>query len=263
MKEALCEAFCGDLNIFEVPVGYAVSTGFRGDDGDAVSFYIVPDEAAPGFYRIEDGGDTVPELEARGVDFSTGTRRAAFNSLLESHSVEFDEDEMLLHTPNMLEAELPVAAMRFVSFMIRMGDFLLLTQDKVASTFRDDAIKAIIARMDGRALISIDEPVAPNLADTVPDLVIRSGDRAPVAIFIGTSSQRVNDAIFLQMQALHEAKQDVQVISLLERENVIGPDLRKRALNRLVALPIYRGDEMTSIGRIEREVFGAHSAAVH
>jgi hypothetical protein len=256
VKEALCQAFCGDLKLTDVPVGYAVTTTFRRDDGDSVAFYIVRDKSRPGIYRIEDDGATVAFLEGAGVDFSTETRSEAFQTLLEAHQVEFDEDEMLLHTDAMPEADLPRAAMRFLSLMLRINDFLLLTRDKVASTFKEDAAARIIERLEGKAIVEQDKPVSPSLSDTVPDMVIRRANRAPVAVFFGSSAQRVNDAIFLQMQALYELHEQVQVIALLERENVINHDLRRRAANRLAAVPIYRGDETTAINRIEREVIG-------
>lgn len=246
-----------------MPAGFAVTTTFRRDDGDSVAFYLVRDKTRPGVYRIEDDGTTMPFLEASGVDFSTDTRSEALDALLDSHGVEFDEDEMLLHTLPMPEAHLPKAAMRFLSFMLRINDFLLLTRDKVASTFKEDAANKIIERMEGKALVEQDKPVSSNLSDTLPDMVIRAPNRAPVAVFFGTSAQRVNDAIFLQMQALYEAQEQVQVIALLERENVIGHDLRRRASNRLTAVPIYRGDEPTAINRIEREALGSTVGTVH
>lgn len=257
MKEALCQAFCGDLKLTDVPVGFAVTTTFRRDDGDAVAFYIVRDKSRPGIFRIEDDGATIAYLEGAGVDFSTETRTEAFEALLAAHQVEFDEDEMLLHTEPMTEAELPRAAMRFLSFMLRINDFLLLTKDKVASTFKEDAANRILERMEGKAVVDQDKAVSPALSDTIPDMVIRGPGRPPVAVFFGSSAQRVNDAIFLQMQALYEIMEPVQVIALLERENVINHDLRRRAANRLSAVPIYRGDETTSINRIEREALGA------
>lgn len=263
MKEALCQAFCGDLKLTDVPVGYAVTTTFRRDDGDSVAFYIVRDKSRPDTYRIEDDGTTVPFLEGAGVDLSTETRADAFSSLLESHGVEFDEDEMLLHTKAMREPDLPKAAMRFLSFMLRINDFLLLTKDRVTSTFKEDAANRILEKMEGRATVEQDSPVSSQLSDTIPDMVIRTPNRSPVAVFFGSSPQRVNDAIFLQMQALYEVHEPVQVIALLERENVIGHDLRRRAANRLAALPIYRGDEPSAISRIEREVLGSGQETRH
>lgn len=263
MKQALCQAFCGDLKLADVPAGYVVTTAFRRDDGDSVAFYLVRDKTRPGIYRIEDDGTTVSFLEASGVEFSTETRAEAFSTLLEAHGVEFDEDEMLLHTGSMSEAELPKAAMRFLSFMLRINDFLLLTKDKVASTFKEDAAARILERLEGKAIIELDRQVSPNLSDTIPDMVIRVAGRSPVAVFFGTSAQRVNDAVFLQMQALYEVGEPLQVVALLERENVIGHDLRRRAANRLSALPIYRGDETTSINRIEREAIGSNLRSIH
>lgn len=263
MKEALCQAFCGDLKLTDVPVGYAVTTTFRRDDGDSVAFYIVRDKTREGYFRIEDDGTTIPFLEGAGVDFGTDTRSEALSALLDGHGVDFDEDEMLLHTPTMREEDLPKSAMRFLSFMLRINDFLLLTKDRVTSTFKEDAAAQIIEKMDGRATVEQDVPVSHLLSDTVPDMVIRAPSRVPVAVFFGSSPQRVNDAIFLQMQALYEIHEDVQVIALLERENVIGHDLRRRAANRLAALPIYRGDEPTAIARIEREALGSYQGLRH
>jgi hypothetical protein len=263
VKEALCQAFCGDLKLTDIPVGLAVTTTFRRDDGDAVAFYIVRHPTIPDRFRVEDDGVTINFLEASGVDFSTDTRSEGFSALLESHSIEFDEEEMLLHTDWLSEKDIPKAAMRFLSFMLRINDFLLLTKDKVASTFKEDAAERILERLRGKAIVDQDKAVSPSLSDTIPDMVIRVPDRAPVAVFFGSSPQRVNDAIFLQMQALYEVGEPLQVIALLERENIINRELRRRAANRLAAVPIYTGDEITSINRIEREAIGTMPGTVH
>lgn len=263
MKEALCKAFCGELTLTDVPIGYAVSTTFRRDDGDSVGFYIARDPRVRGSFRIEDDGTTIPFLEAAGVDFGTEARSDAFQALLESHDVEFDQDELLLHTRSLKEENLPAAAMKFVSLMLRMGDFLLLTRDKVASTFKEDAAQLIRKRIGDRATISEGDAVSPSLQDTLPDMVLRAPKRRPVALFFGTSEKRVYEAILLQMQALYEAKEDVAVVALLETDGVLNRDLRRRASNRLEALPTFRGDEIEAIHRIEREVLGNARSTVH
>lgn len=160
MKEALCRAFCGDLTLTDVPLGYAVSTTFQRSDGDAVGFYIVRDKLHAGRFRLEDDGTTIPFLKAAGVEFSTETRASAFAELLETYEVEFDEAEMLLHTGLLEEAALPSAAMRFVAFMLRMNDFVLLTREKVASTFKEDAIRMIRERVGDRAIVIEGEAVS-------------------------------------------------------------------------------------------------------
>jgi hypothetical protein len=256
LKDALCKAFCGDLTLTDVPVGYAVSTTFRRDDGDSVGFYIVRDDRRPGLFRIEDDGTTIPSLEAAGVEFSTEARSEAFATLLETHDVEFDEDEFVLRTGLLREAALPAAAMKFVSLMLRMSDFLLLTREKVASTFKEDAAQLIRDRIGDRAEIIEGEPVSASLQDTLPDMVLRAPHRRPVALFFGTSEKRVYEAILLQMQALYEAEEDIAVVALLESDGVLNRDLRRRASNRLEALPTFKGDEIEAVHRVEREVLG-------
>ena len=263
MKEALCRAFCGDLTLTDVPVGYAVSTTFLRDDGDSVGFYIVRDRQRADRFRIEDDGTTIPFLEAGGVEFSTETRSAAFTALLDTYQVEFDEDEMLLHTAVVNEAELPAAAMRFVALLLRVSDFLLLTREKVASSFREDAARLIRERIGDRATVAEGVAVSANLADNVPDMLIQAPDRRPVAVFFGSSQQRVYEAILLQMQALYEAKEDVAVIALLENDRVVTRDVLKRAMNRLETTLTFRGDELESVHRIERAAIGTGARTYH
>jgi hypothetical protein len=255
MKEALCKAFCGDLSVRSVPDGLAIKTGFRNRDGDAVSFFVVP--VADGKFRVEDDGTTVPFLIESGVDFATETRSRALTELLHDYGATFDVDEMTIHSDAMPDSEIPRAALKFVALMLRMNDFLLLSQDHVASTFKEDAKSRIIAELAGRATIRENEPVAPSLAEVTPDMVLEVPKRPPVALFFGTTSQRINDAIFLQMAALHEAHFPLSVMVLLESEAVISMDLRRRATNRLAAVPVYRRDESAAVARVAREALGA------
>lgn len=263
MRDVLCAAFCDELSLTEVPAGYAVSTPFAKDNGDAVTFFVVRDKAFPDHFRIEDDGTTIPFLEAAGVDFSTTTRSEAFSLLRSSHGVEFDEAENLLTSGWLAESDMPRAALRFVNFMIRINDFLLLTRDKAASTFRDDAIRALKERLIGRAIVEENAAVSLALSENRPDALIRVAQRRPVALFLGTSPQRVYEAILLNMQALYEAREDVAVVVLLETDTTINRDLRRRASNRLTAVPTFRGDEVAAIDRIGREALGEGFLTLH
>lgn len=255
MKEELCKAFCGDLIVREVPDGMAISTGFTRDDGDSIGFYVVPSHG--GNFRIEDDGMTVPHLMESGVDFDTGTRERAFNALLSDYGALYDEGDGTIRTEPLTAEELPKAAMRFVALLLRMDDFRLLTPERVASTFREDAMRRIREYIAGRAVIEEGAPVSDRLTEVTPDVVIRAQSRAPVALFFGSSAQRVNDAVFLQMAALHEAKADIRVIALLENDSSIPSELRRRASNRLTTVPVFRRDEDQAIRRIAQEALGA------
>lgn len=257
MKADLCRAFCDDINVTEVPAGLAVATAFRRDDGDRVMFYVMKDQ--DDLVRLEDDGATLQQLEAAGVDFETETRRRGLETLLSSVNAYFDADEGVIRTPPFPESELARNALDFVAVMIRMNDFLLLTQEKIASTFKEDAAARIRLAIGDRARIRENEPVSPKLSEVKPDMVIEAGSRPPVAIFFGSSVARVNDAIFLHFAAIFEAKQEVSVIALLEDDHSVPNDLRRRATNRLATVPVYRDDEDAAIGRIAREALGAGS----
>ena len=256
MKDELCKAFCDDLTVRDVPDGLAVGTGFLREDGDAIGFYVVRHASSLGLYRLEDDGATVSYLEACGVDFTTDTRARAFNELLAEYGAGYDLEEATIHSAFLTEQDLPKAAIKFVALMLRVPDFLLLTQERVASTFRDDAVKHIKSRLSTRARIVENEPVSPTLTEVTPDMVLTAQGRTPVALFFGTSAQRVNDAVFLQMAAMYEAEMELSVVALLESDTAITQELRRRASNRLGVVPVYRGDETAAIGRIEREVLG-------
>jgi len=256
MKEELCRAFCNEITVRSVPAGLAISTAFRRSEGDAIGFYVIRHPQRAGLARLEDDGQTRPHLEATGVDFETQTRAKAFATILAEYGAEYDEDEAIIHTPEMPEHELPRAAIRFVALLLRLADFQLLTQEHIESTFKEDAAKRIKEAVGIRAMIIEDREVSDQLQEVTPDLVIRAPHRDPVAVFLAQSSQRVNDAIFLQMAALYEAKQSVSVVALLEAESSVNQALRQRAANRLSALPVYRGDEAPAILRIVREALG-------
>jgi hypothetical protein len=177
----LCRAFCNEISVKEVPAGLAVSTPFRRSDGDAVSFYVVHDTVLPGLARIEDDWETMPYLEACGVDFETQTRMKAFEALLAEHRVEYDEVEATIHTQNMREEEIPQAALRFVALLLRLSDFLLLREEHVESTFKEDAAKRIKERIGDRAKIAEGALVSDTLTEIEPDMVIRAENRDPVA----------------------------------------------------------------------------------
>ena len=260
MKAAICKAFCDEIRIKEVPIGLAISTTFRRADGDAVAFYAVRNASEPGLVHLEDDGTTRPYLEAAGVDFETQTRERAFAAILEEYGAQYDSEEAIIRTSDMPESEVARAAIRFAALLLRLSDFLLLSQEHIASAFREDAIKRIRTAVGDRATVKEDELVDEHLSEVRPDLVIRSTNRDPVAVFLAQSAQRVNDAIFLQMAALYEAHRPVSVVAMLEADSSVSAKLRQRASNCLSAVPIYRNDEDQAVQRIVREAIGRETA---
>ena len=260
MKEALCKAFCDELRLREVPAGLAVSTVYDWM-GEPLGFYIVGPDTL-GRYSIEDDGTTVPLIEAAVSDLEAPTRAEALESMLQEYGAQYHEERGELTTPLLREEQVPHAAMKFLGLLLRLQDLILLTPERVESTFRADARKAIHQALGERARIREKEAILP-MIEFPADLIIEAAGRAPVAVYLAMSEQKVLEAVIAQMAAQHEAHIDCLFIALLEKETSISRKTLKHAANRLTALPIFEGDEQQAIKRIEREVFGTHSDTVH
>lgn len=259
MKEALCKAFCDDLQMRKVPAGIAVSTGFMGSDGDRIGFYVV-DSDQGALKRIEESGTTYALLEASGVDFRSDTRRDALTALLDEHAVQFDEQDHTFYIDRLREGDIPGAALRFVSFSLRVRDFLLMTEYRVASTFREDAARELHKVVGTKATIAEGEAIAPALADSPADFVLRAPGKPPVGIFLGVSDKQVYEAMLVHMRALHEVNVDCSIAVLVEKSSSISNRARQQAQNRIAAFAEFRGDEQAAIERIARDAIGT---AVH
>lgn len=252
MKERLCRAFCDDLNVRDVPAGLAVSTGFTFPDGDRIGFYIRTDSGT-GLSEIQDSGLVFPSLEASGLDLKNAGRAEAFSALQREYGVTFNDDEREFRLERVPEGEVPYAALRFVSFLLRVGDLLLLNEERVANTFRDDVGHRLRELAGDRITVQERAEISPELSDFIPDFVLKTDDRPPVGVFLGTSDARVLEALYLQMRAEHETHTPVSIVALLERERAISAKVRQQANNRLSAVANYRGDEAGALGRIIKE----------
>jgi hypothetical protein len=254
MKEELCRAFCDDIRISEVPAGLAVSTVFGSGDGDRIGFYVLTRKDK---FRIEDDGLTLPSLEASGVDFKSGTRAQALEELKSEYGVAIDLDNNEFFIDGLTEGELPQAALRFVAFSLRVRDFMLMTEHRVASTFREDASKLIHDVIGPRAKVEENAAILPELDDFPADFVLRAPGRPPVGVYLGYSDQRVLEALFVHMRARHETHESCSVVALLESAKGISAKVKQQAANRLDAVPEFRGAEIAAIERIAEETFGS------
>lgn len=250
-KKRLCEAFCGDIELRDVPAGIAVRTGFFNSDGDAIGFYVTRDPSDKLHYRLEDSGLAVPYLESSGVNLDSGTRADSFRKLLQEHNAEFDSESLELHSQYVTESELPSEAMRFMALMLRIQDLELLNPEIVENTFRDDAKRSLEQNIGSKARLEFSVPPSQDLAEFEADAVIASDTSSPVALYLGTTDSRVDEAVMLWMENRH-MKRGIRVVLLLEKEkppHISNRSLR-RAMNRLDATTAFRGDELGAISKI-------------
>lgn len=259
MKEQICKAFCNGITVREVPAGLAISTIFTGSDGDPIGFYIRKNPANS-MFSIEENGMIYPSLDAN-IDLQGGPRLEALHDLQNEYGVVLDEDEKEFHIENIAEHDLPYQAMKFVSFLLRVGDLALLNETRVASTFHHDVEKMLRETVGDKAIIAERTPISSRLTDFVPDFVITANGRPPVALFLGASDARVLEALFIQMRAQYEVKEPCSVIALLEHGKSVTRTVRQQAANRLNAVAEFRGDEVAAIQRIAKEAIGSQYVA--
>jgi hypothetical protein len=255
MKDALCKAFCDSLVVREVPAGLSVGTNFRQTNGDRVGFYIVFDKHDQSRARIEDDGQTMPMLEATGVDLLSGPRAEAFLATLKQSRVLHDPEENVLHTDFMPIDQLPFTALGFVACLIRMQEFFFLTRENIESTFKNDVIKAIQDHFVERAVVYVEDQADAALPHSRADVVIAPPGTEPLAIFIGTSESRALEATVLHSDVLAGLSTPCKVMLVLEtsRPKRIPQNTLDRAQTRF-SVPIFKGLREEALARMDRDL---------
>jgi len=256
MKDELCEAFCNSISVREMKNGFAISTPYDDLKGEPLAFYALgPDD--DGLFRIIDDGMTIPFLEASGVSLESETRFMALMGILNEYAASYSEAERQLYLPSLRREALADASMRFMALLLRIQDLALMTRDRVESTFREDVMDKLREKFQLRASFRENEPVNTDLHSVIPDVVIQAEKKEPVAVFVATSGQKINDAVYLHMAATYEFHILIRVVAILQDDGGNIPfKLRQRADNYLDAVPRYVGDERATLDRVAREVFG-------
>lgn len=261
IKTSLCEEFCGQLTVRQVPAGYAVGTEFSGIGGDPIGFYIVGPDAV-GKYRIEDDGATVTILEACGAHLEIESRAKAFSELLAEYGASFNDDQGEIYTPAVGQGDIPKAAIKFVALLLRLQDLLMTTHEKAANTFKEEALRELRKTLGSRAEVSEDEAVNEKLSEWQADAVIRAPNRDPVAVFLVLTDTRLYEAIMMQMMATYQVREPCKVVALLEKQTSVSAKASAHATNR-VSIRRFRGDEQAAMNAIAYDALGVASAAIN
>lgn len=261
IKNQLCDAFCGSLAVHQVPAGYAVSSGQEGVGGDAVGFYVVG-PSSEGLYRIQDDGMYMNLVESEGGDTNSKARMTAFTGLCDDYGVIREEGTGELISAYLPAAEVGQAALRFLAFLLRVQDLIWMSSERAASTFREDAMKVLREVVGDRARIIESYVISKALEEVPADVGIVVEGRPPVAVFFGSSDNRIMEALLLQAYA-DKANEHCSVMTLLETEAAVSSKMRQRANNHLSAVPIFRGDERAACARIAREALGFEASQMH
>ena len=90
------------------------------------------------------------------------------------YGARYDEERGELTTLPLSADQVPAAAFKFVALLLRLQDLVLLTPERAASTFREDASKAIRDTLGARAIIRENESIGPGI-EFPADLILQAG----------------------------------------------------------------------------------------
>lgn len=228
----ICRAFCRQIALHTVPIGYVIRTPFRRSDGDPLAIYIRRDDTVPEErFRLEDDGQTIGFLETSGVDLDTDSRFEALAEMLREHDARYDESEVLIHSEYMTADDIPIASVRFTALMLRIFDLMLLSPGRVRRTFRDDLIE-IVRRQFGDAAVRLNEPLNFAMKDYVIDIVVRSADGRALAIYAATSENRALEALLFSRECRDQHITTARPMLILETAK--PRDVRTKTLSRVM-----------------------------
>lgn len=254
LKNALCATFCSAFEVHAVSTGYAVSSIFTDRSGDRIGLYVVAEDDG---YRLEDDGEYLSRLVASGIEIDRGQRGQLLDAILESEQAYWDRSTFEIRTSVFGPAEIALRTGSFLSALIRARDLELITRELVRSTFREDAMNAIVERFEAVASVEEDAPVSKDFAEFPSDAVIRpKGAGRPGAIYLVSNNEKLDEALLLRQEARIKERTDFAVVALIEEADMRSISRRKfqRAQNRDLTMPIFRGDEEAALDQIERKL---------
>ena len=231
MRDALCEAFCADLMVTPVPIGYAVRAPAMKEDGDFSGFYLRREHGGADRYRVEDDGCSIADLEAGGFDLDKESRFEAFTELLREHGARYDQDAVLLVTDYMPLSELPQAAISFSYLMARVSDLLLMVGSRVQRSFKEDLAELIESQFGATCQIVKNAPVDQEHKDYVVDFVVRAPDGRVLAVFAGSGELKALESLLFWEQ-YKDAIDRVKPIIVFEE--VRPATIKDRTLSRVM-----------------------------
>jgi Domain of unknown function DUF1828 len=228
----ICRAFCRNIALHSVPIGYVLRTPFRRNDGDPLTVYIRRDETTPEErFRLEDDGQTIGFLETSGIDFDTDSRLSALAEILKEYDAHYDEENVLIHTGYFHTAEIPQACVRFSALLLRLNDLLLLAPGRIRHSFREDLIE-LAKQQFGEAAIHLNAALNPAMKDYPIDILVKSDDGRSLAIYAATSESKALEALLFTREC--KDKHITNVRSMLVLENPKPQDIRNRTLSRVM-----------------------------
>lgn len=255
VQSDICAAFCDQLSIREVPIGYAIKTPFAWLQGEPL---VVFGEVTGNLVRMRDSGDTLISLEDEAGDLTSDTRIDAMRSIAFAHGVKFDEDNSLFTSEWVDISQFGDSAIRFMSFLNRLQDVALLSRERVTNAFREDLIEAVQERFGGRYQVGVREPISAEYPEYTADIIVRS-DTVQAAIYAATTEVNVLEALLADQIFTEAGTTSRKTIPFVVFEDFMQSKVsmksRRRAMNSArIQTADWSGGADEVIDKIEQQI---------
>jgi Domain of unknown function DUF1828 len=250
LEKSLCSSFCESITVNAIPSGLAVSAFLTDQSNDRIGFYVIED--ADGIH-LEDDGDYLSRLIAQGVEIDKGSRANFIESVLSRANAYVDPDTYEIKTHSFASDQIIKYVPDFLGALFRIRGVEYWTQDRVASTFKEDVYNALLEKLGSAANVSKDEIVDSAFQEFPCDIVLSpKKEGKKTAVFTVSSNEKLTEALALKLETIVKGRDDIVVAAVIEAFPSPHISFRKyqRAVNRSVAFSIYQGEEDAAINRI-------------
>jgi hypothetical protein len=227
---------------------------FEGADGDRLNLLV---ERTSTGWRLSDDGHFLGSLAGFGIDVLKGGRRDFLARALRPASAVVDS-ETLQVVSDIQDEPTPRMITNFLVALSRAQDVTFWTKERVRTTFREDATRAIQEILQDAAELLEHEPVDQSMREFPADLLIRpriKGDGSSLAaIYLVQGLEGLQEAMALAQELRVRQRTDVRVAALIEDGSInTGGPRAIRAINRIDAISFFRDDESAAAFRMVRE----------
>ncbi|MBS1079132.1 DUF1828 domain-containing protein [Gluconobacter kondonii] len=256
IKSALCHAFCKDISIIKTRGGFVISARYSDELGDPIECYI---ENISDKWYLFDNGQFIPDLIGRGIDINSKARREFLNRAMEISGAYLDEESFSIQLEASSNFPESKVILDFLTTLLKVQDLKFWNQERIKSTFREDAYLSLSVRLKGYKILRNSAiPGIEKLKDFPADIVVTNKLRpesGAVAFYLVQDISNLTEALALWLAA-NGVSEDVCIFALIEDASRLNMNSHKaqRAINRIDAVAIWDENPEASLDKMTKTV---------
>jgi hypothetical protein len=235
--QEFCKAFCADMAVTPVPIGYAIKTPFRWSDGDPVAVYIR--RSSNGMMRLEDDGMTIQYLQEEGVDFRQETKLEALSEIISSADLTYSAEDSLIFSEYVQEDKIGFHFLRFLSAINRIQDLKLLIRGRIVRYFQDEVRAFLDESLAHPIAIKENEAPSTELRDYIADFVLTGPNGDKLAVFAANTDVKALESLVLWQEVRQRRESKIKCVTIFETAH--PQSVKRRTYSRVLNSQIIVG----------------------